>query len=115
MGEIKEYKQAIIISLYDGEDIIADIDIEKLFQGLNSGVKFMKIDGEIIATSSIKKAKPHTVDWIEAYILSQPKDIQTMLRQKQKDQPLASQRLGYIEHQVALYNEKKDGEQNTSL
>lgn len=85
MWEIKEYKEAIIIKLYDWDDVISDLDIDKFYAWLNSWVKFMKINGRIINVSNIKYADPYLIDWIESFILSQSKDIQAKLRVREAD------------------------------
>lgn len=85
MWEIKEYKEAIRIKLYDWDDVISELDIEKLYAWLNTGVKFMKIDWKIINVSNIKFAEPYLIDWVENFILNQSKEIQAKLRLREAD------------------------------
>ena len=84
MWDIKEYKQLTKICLYKGDDIISSVPVDELFKFLNSGVKFINLDGKIINISDVRFAEPYAVDGIEAFILSQSKDIQVSIRERAK-------------------------------
>jgi hypothetical protein len=83
--DIKPYQDSIKIQLYQWEDIITTLSIDDLFKLLNSWVKFIKIDWKIKNISDIRWAEPYIVNDIESFILSKPKDIQQVLRDRNEE------------------------------
>jgi hypothetical protein len=61
------------------------IGIDELEKILNNDMKFIRIGDNIIAKNQIKKCHLRSIDSIENYILSQPKDIQDILRTREKE------------------------------
>lgn len=105
MWEIKQWKQLTHITLKDGRILVSEKTPEEIYDWIGNNSHIL-VDWELHSKFDIIWARKIVVDWIENYILSQSKDIQIMLRQKQKDQPISSQRMEYMEYQVKLFYER---------
>lgn len=81
--EIRLYKQLTTIQTYDWE-IMTEISIDNMQKLLDSEWKFIRIWNEIIAKTQIKKVFIRQIWGIESFILSKPKDIQEILRTREK-------------------------------
>ena len=84
MNELKEYKELTTIQLFEWE-LFTEATIDQLDKMLNTDSKFIRIWNEIIAKNQIKKVFVRTVDGIDNYILSLPKDIQDRIRTREKE------------------------------
>lgn len=57
---IKEYKPLLSIKMFDNTELITDKAIDTVLSLLNSGVKFVKIDGQVVNVADIKRVTPFT-------------------------------------------------------
>ena len=82
--EIKEYKQLLTVELKDGTILNTDKTLDELDKFLQVSKDFIQIDGVIFNKYEFKKAYERKINWLEEFILSQPKDIQQKIRDRAK-------------------------------
>ena len=83
MTNIKPYEQITVIESFNWETVKTKASIDELNNLFNQN-KFIKLNGELWNTASIKKAKTLQVDELESFILSQPEETQKKIREKKK-------------------------------
>lgn len=83
MGDLKVYKQLTTIQLFEWE-LLTEASVSELDAMLNNTKQFIRVGDEIVNKNQIKKIFVRNIDSIENFILSQPKDIQDKLRERQK-------------------------------
>ena len=82
--EIKVYKKLTTIQLFDWE-VLTEATVDQLDEMLNNTKQFIRIWDEIVNKNQIKKIYVRSVDTLENFILSQPKDIQQKIRKRDKE------------------------------
>lgn len=83
MADLKVYKQLTTIQLFEWE-LLTEASVSELDAMLNNTKQFIRVGDEIVNKNQIKKIFVRNIDSIENFILSQPKDIQDKLRERQK-------------------------------
>ena len=53
--DLKEYKQLVRLVMFDGTELLSDKPLDAILTLLNSGVKFVKVDGVVVNTSDVKE------------------------------------------------------------
>lgn len=69
--DLKEYKQLLKIIMFDGTEIITDKPEDMVLKLLNSGVKFVKIEGTILNTSDVRRLEPYIAWGIQQAIVAE--------------------------------------------
>lgn len=82
--EIKEYKQLLTIELKDGTILNTEKTLQQLQDYMSKWSDFITIDGVMFNKYEFKKAYERKVDSVEWYILSQPKEVQQKIRDREK-------------------------------
>ena len=67
--DITEYKELVRIIMFDGTELLSDKPLDTLQGVLNSGVKFVKVDGVVINTSDVKRVEPFIANDIKQAIM----------------------------------------------
>ena len=81
---MKEWKKLLIVELKDWSRLYTEKTLDELENFLTRATDFIRIDWTIFWKYEFKKAYERNIDWIEWYILDQPKDIQDILRTREK-------------------------------
>lgn len=85
MTNIKIYKPKLVIELKDWTKLYSDAKIKDFVNYLNSDkVSFIQIWDTVINKFEIKKAYMEKINWVEDYILSLPKDVLKIVRDREK-------------------------------
>jgi len=108
--EIKAYKKLTTIQLFDWE-VLTEATVDQLDEMLNNTKQFIRIWDEIVNKNQIKKIYVRSVDTLENFILSQPKDIQDKirLRNKQKYEKVGKnfENIEQIQHYINTLSSNK--------
>ena len=109
--DIKPYEQLLTIELKDWTILNTNKSIDALYIFLAEAWDFIKIDWVIFGRYEFKKAYERNVDTVEAFILSQPKDIQDKirLRNKQKYEKVGKnfKNIEQIQHYIKTLSSNK--------
>lgn len=82
--EIKEYKQLLTVELKDWTTLNTDKTLKQLQDYMSKWSDFITIDGVMFNKYEFKKAYERKIDWVEEFILSQPKELQQKIRDRAK-------------------------------
>jgi len=67
--DLKEYKQLVRLVMFDGTELLSDKPLDAILTLLNSGVKFVKVDGVVVNTSDVKRVEPFIAGDIKQAIM----------------------------------------------
>ena len=81
MANIKPYEEITVLETFDGVQLRTKADLDTM-QNILNDQKFVKLNGELVNTSSIKRAKRTKVGELESFILKQDPEMQEKLRIK---------------------------------
>lgn len=81
--QLKVYSELTTIQLFDWE-ILTEASIDQLDSMLNNTKQFIRVGNEIVNKNQIKKIFVRKIDSIENFILSQPKEIQQKIKDREK-------------------------------
>lgn len=83
-NQMKERKKMLVVELKDWSRLYTEKTLDELETFLTKSNDFIRIDWTIFWKYEFKKAYERNIDWIEGYILDQPKNIQDILRAREK-------------------------------
>jgi len=109
MANIKNYKQLLLVQLYDWTTLYAEWTIEEMAEYLEDH-KFIIIWDSLINRNDIKKAQKQNLNEIDQFIQAQKEDIKNKLLEKKrrlKDNLNKEMSIKYAQNLVKQYLENK--------
>lgn len=106
MGEIKERKPLVKVTLIGWREILTDVDLKKLEKAIEIS-KMVKINGILVNTSSISTLEPFEWDDMEVFILSISDPIvRSRLREILEERKSKHFLTNWVQHLISIYSDR---------